>query len=131
MKLKKLTVAALAIVALASSGLATAAEPPRLEIGPPVVKVGKGKLVLLAKCIGEARCQSVLTARIDVRNGGLGGQIFKVEPGQTEKLAFVLEPNVRRWLKTHRRSKLVVSARTSDENYQVVWRGTFRLTLLA
>jgi hypothetical protein len=131
MKLKQLTAVAIAIVALASSSLAAAADVPKLQIGPAVVKVKNGKLVLNAKCIGEAECQSVLTARIDVKNGGLGGQIFKVDGGQTAKLVFDLEPNVRGWLKTHRRSTLVISARTSNEDYEVVWRGTFRLTLLA
>jgi hypothetical protein len=132
MKLKSLVIALVAAAALLSAGLAGAqAAPPKLEIGPSVVKVKNGKLVLVAKCIGDAECQSVLTARIDVRNGGLGGQIFDVDPGKTEKLVFKLEPNVRMWLKTHRRSTLVISARTSNEEYQVVWRGTFKLTLLA
>jgi hypothetical protein len=131
MNVKKLVVAAVAVVALASSSLAAAADVPKLQIGPSVVKVKSGKLVLVAKCLGESECQSVLTARIDVKNGGLGGQIFKVDPGQTEKLVFNLEPNVRAWLKTHRKSRLVINARTSNEDYEVVWRGTFRLTLLA
>jgi opacity protein-like surface antigen len=131
MNIKKLIVAALAVAALASSSLAAAADAPKLQIGPSVVKVANGKLVLTAKCIGTAECQSVLTARIDVKNGGLGGQIFDVEPGQTEKLVFKLEPNVRAWLRTHRRSTLVISARTSNEEYEVVWRGTFRLQLHA
>ena len=132
MKVKKLIVAALAVTALASSSLAAAAsDVPKLRIGPSVVKVKNGKLVLVAKCIGESECQSVLTARIDVKNGGLGGQIFSVDPGQTEKLVFKLEPNVRAWLTTHHRSRLVIQARTSNEEYDVVWRGTFRLTLLA
>jgi len=132
MNVKKLIVAALAVAALASSSLASAAsDVPKLQIGPSVVKVKNGKLVLKATCIGAAECQSVLTARIDVGNGGLGGQIFSVDPGQTEKLVFNLAPNVRTWLKTHRRSTLVISARTSNEEYDVVWRGTFRLKLVA
>ena len=129
MKVKKLIVAAIAVVALVSSSLAAAADVPKLQIGPSVVKVKNGKLVLVAKCIGDAECQSVLTARIDVKNGGLGGQIFKVDGGQSERLVFNLEPNVRTWLKTHRRNTLVISARTSNEEYEVVWRGTFRLKL--
>jgi hypothetical protein len=132
MKLKTLVTALIAAAALVSTGLAGAqADVPELKIGPSVVKVKNGKLVLVAKCLGDAECQSVLTARIDVRNGGLGGQIFDVEPGQTEKLVFKLEPNVRTWLKSHRRSTLVIEARTSNEDYEVVWRGTFRLKLLA
>jgi len=131
MKVKKLIVAAIAVAALASTSLAAAADVPKLQIGPSVVKVKNGKLVLKATCIGEAECQSVLTARIDVGNGGLGGQIFKVAPGGTEKLVFKLEPNVRTWLKSHRRSTLVINARTSNEEYEVVWRGTFRLKLVA
>ena len=132
MKVKKIIVAALAVAALASSSLAAAASDlPKLQIGPSVVKVKNGKLVLKATCIGDAECQSVLTARIDVGNGGLGGQIFSVDPGQTERLVFNLAPNVRTWLKTHRRSTLVINARTSNEEYDVVWRGTFRLKLHA
>jgi ribosomal protein S9 len=131
MNVKKLIVAAIAVAALASSSLAAAADAPKLQIGPSIVKVANGKLVLQATCVGEAECQSVLTARIDVKNGGLGGQIFKVGPGQTKALVFKLEPNVRTWLKTHRRSTLVISARTSNEDYEVVWRGTFRLKLHA
>lgn len=131
MNVKKLVVAALAVAALAASSLAAAADVPKLQIGPPVVKVANGKLVLTAKCLGTAECQSVLTARIDVKNGGLGGQIFKIGPGQAERLVFKLEPNVRAWLRTHRRSTLVISARTSNEEYEVVWRGTFRLQLHA
>ena len=133
MKVRKLIVAAIAIAALASSSLAAsaAADVPKLRIGPSVVKVSTGKLVLTATCIGELECQSVLTARIDVGNGGLGGQIFDVDPGKTEKLVFKLESNVRTWLKSHRRSTLVINARTSNEDYDVVWRGTFRLKLHA
>lgn len=131
MKVKKLIVAAIAVTALVSSSLAAAADVPKLQIGPSVVKVKNGKLILVAKCIGDAECQSVLTARIDVGNGGLGGQIFKVDGGQTERLVFNLEPNVRGWLKTHRRNTLVIQARTSNEDYEVVWRGTFRLRLLS
>lgn len=131
MNVKKQIVAAIAVVALASTSLAAAADVPKLQIGPAVVKVKNGKFVLNATCIGAAECQSVLTARIDVKNGGLGGQIFKAAPGTTEKLVFKLEPNVRTWLKSHRRSTLVISARTSNEDYEVVWKGTFRLKLLA
>jgi hypothetical protein len=131
MNVKKLIVAAIAVLALVSSSLAAAADAPKLQIGPSVVKVKNGKLVLVATCLGEAKCQSVLTARIDVKNGGLGGQIFKVAGGQSERLVFNLEPNVRQWLETHRRNTLVISARTSNEEYQVVWRGTFRLRLLS
>jgi hypothetical protein len=131
MNVRKLTLAAVAVIALAASSLAAAADVPKLQIGPSTVKVKNGKLVLVAKCIGEAECQSVLTARIDVGNGGLGGKIFSVDAGQTEKLVFDLAPNVRGWLKTHRRSTLVINARTSNEDYEVVWRGTFRLKLLA
>lgn len=130
MNVKKLVVAAVA-VALASSSLAAATDVPKLQIGPSVVKANNGKLVLVAKCIGDAECQSVLTARIDVKNGGLGGQIFKVDGGQSERLVFKLEPNVRTWLKSHRRNTLVIQARTSNEDYEVVWRGTFRLKLLS
>jgi hypothetical protein len=132
MKVKTLVIALIAAAALVSTGLAGAqADVPKLKIGPSVVKVKNGKLVLTATCVGDAECQSVLTARIDVKNGGLGGQIFDVDPGQTEKLVFKLEPNVRTWLKSHRRSSLVIEARTSNEDYEVVWRGTFRLRLLA
>jgi hypothetical protein len=131
MKLKKLIVAAIALVALVSSSVAAAADVPKLQIGPSIVKVKNGKLVLNATCIGEAECQSVLTARIDVKNGGLGGQIFKVDGGQSERLVFELEPNVRTWLKSHRRNTLVIGTRTSNEDYEVVWRGTFRLKLLS
>lgn len=132
MKLRTLTiVAAAALALLASSSLATAAETPALKVGPAVAKVRNGKLVLTATCVGQARCQAVLTARIDVRNGGLGGQIFRVEPGSTKKLVFDLRPEVRTWLETHPRSTLVVDARTSNEDYEVVWRGSFRLKLLA
>jgi hypothetical protein len=131
MNVKKLIVAAVMLAALVSSSLAAAADVPKLQIGPSVVKVKSGKLILNATCVGEAECQSVLTARIDVKNGGLGGQIFDVEPGQTEKLVFKLEQNVRTWLKSHRRSTLVISARTSNEDYEVVWRGTFRMKLVA
>jgi hypothetical protein len=133
MRIRKLIVVATAVAALVSSSLAfgAAADVPKLQIGPSVVKVNNGKLILNATCVGEAECQSVLTARIDVKNGGLGGQIFDVEPGQTEKLVFKLEQNVRTWLKSHRRSTLVISARTSNEDYEVVWRGTFRMKLVA
>lgn len=129
MKGKKLIVAAIAVAALVPSSLAAAADAPKLQIGPSVVKVKNGKLVLVAKCVGDAECQSVLTARIEVGNGGLGGQIFKVDAGQSERLVFKLEPNVRAWLTSHRRNTLVVNARTSNEDYDVVWRGTFRLKL--
>jgi hypothetical protein len=130
MKLKRIVgVAALGLVVLAAIGLVATAAAPSLEVGPSVVKVRNGKLVLNATCVGEGRCQSVLTARIDVKNGGLGGQIFRAEPGQTKKLVFSLAPNVRTWLTTHRRNTLVIEARTSNEDYQVVWRGTFRLKL--
>ena len=124
---------ALTVGALASAGIAGAADStaPRLKIGPPVVKAQAGKMTLTATCLGEARCQAVLTARIDVRNGGLGGQIFRVEPGATKKLVFTFRPEVRTWLKTHPRSALVIEARTSNEDYDVVWRGTFRLQLRA
>jgi hypothetical protein len=132
MNVKRLAFAAVAVaVALASSSLAAAADVPKLQIGPSVVKAKNGKLVLVAKCIGDAECQSVLTARIDVKNGGLGGQIFKVDGGQSERLVFKLEPNVSTWLKSHRRNTLVIAARTSNEDYEVVWRGTFRLKLLS
>jgi hypothetical protein len=132
MKVNQLVVVvAIAALALVSSSLAVAAEVPKLQIGPSVVKVKNGKLVLIATCAGAERCQSVLTARIDVKNGGLGGQIFRIEPGQTKKLVFNLRPEVRAWLKTHRRSPLVIEARTSNEDYEVVWRGTFRLTLVS
>ena len=130
MKLARaIALVAVASVALATAAIAAPADAPRLTIGPSVVKAKNGKLVLNATCIGTAECQSVLTARIDVRNGGLGGQIFDVDAGQTEKLVFKLQPNVRAWLKTHRRNTLVVEARTSDEDHEVVWRGTFRLKL--
>jgi hypothetical protein len=125
------TLAALAATTLAASSLAATAPAPKVKIGPSIVKVKGGKLVLNATCVGEDRCQSVLTARIDVRNGGLGGQIFGVEPGKSTKLVFDLRPEVRTWLASHPRSSLVVEARTSNEDYDVVWRGTYRLTLLA
>ena len=132
MQLRKLTiVAASALALLASSSVAGAAETPQLKVGPKVAKVRNGKLLLNATCLGESRCQAVLTARIDVRNGGLGGQIFRVEPGSTKKLVFDLRPEVRTWLKSHSRSSLVIDARTSNEEYEVVWRGSFRLTLVA
>ena len=131
MNVRKLVIAAVAVIALAASSLAAAADVPKLQIGPSTVKVKNGKLVLVAKCLGEAECQSVLTARIDVKNGGLGGKIFKVDAGQSEKLVFNLEPNVRTWLKSHRRNTLVINARTSNEDYEVVWRGAFRLKLLS
>jgi hypothetical protein len=134
MKLKQLIVSAAVVAALASSSLAAAAEAPevpQLKVGPSLVKVQSGKIVLTATCVGEDRCQSVLTASIAVRNGGLGGKFFRVEPGETSKLVFSLRPEVRTWLKTHRRSTLVISARTSNDDYEVVWRGTFRLRLAA
>lgn len=133
MKLTKLIALPLAVAALASSSVALGAgmAEPKLTIGPSVVKAQGGKMVLKATCVGEARCQAVLTARIDVRNGGLGGQIFRVEPGQTKQLVFSFRPEVRTWLKTHKRSTLVIEARTSNEEYDVVWRGTFRLRLVA
>ena len=133
MKLKALIVVPFALVALASGGAALGADAtvPKLTIGPSVVKAQGGKMVLKATCVGDARCQAVLTARIDVRNGGLGGQIFRVEPGQTKQLVFSFRPEVRTWLKTHKRSTLVIEARTSNEDYEVVWRGTFRLRLVA
>ncbi len=132
MKLTRIIgMAALGLVLLASTSVAATASAPMLKVGPSIVKVKGGKLVLNATCVGEERCQSVLTARIDVRNGGLGGQIFRAEPGKTAKLVFDLRPEVRTWLKTHRRSALVIEARTSNEDYEVVWRGTFRLKLHA
>ncbi|MGH3128087.1 MAG: hypothetical protein ACRDPX_09210 [Gaiellaceae bacterium] len=131
MNVKKLVATAAAVLALGLIGSAAAADVPKLKVGPSAVKVKNGKLVLNATCIGSGECQSVLTARIDVGNGGLGGKIFDVEPGRTEKLVFTLAPNVRYWLKSHRRSLLVIEARTSNEDYEVVWRGTFRLKLVA
>jgi hypothetical protein len=124
-------VATIAVALFATAAFSATAAAPMLKIGPSVVKAKGGKIVLKATCVGEERCQSVLTARIDVRNGGLGGQIFRAEPGQTAKLVFTLRPEVRTWLKTHRRSPLVIEARTSNEDYEVVWRGTFRLTLVS
>ena len=108
-----------------------AALNPTTKIGPQVVKAQNGKMTLTATCLGDARCQAVLTARIDVRNGGLGGQIFRVDPGATKNLVFTFRPEVRTWLKSHPRSSLVIEARTSNEDYDVVWRGTFRLRLVA
>jgi hypothetical protein len=133
MKLSTLIAIPLALAALAVGGSAFAADgsAPKLTIGPSVVKAKAGKMVLNATCVGDGRCQAVLTARIDVRNGGLGGQIFRVEPGATKKLVFTFRPEVRTWLETHPRSTLVVEARTSNEEYEVVWRGTFRLRLVA
>jgi hypothetical protein len=134
MKLTKLIALPLAVAAaLALGGVAHGAEgaEPKLTIGPSVVKAQGGKMVLKATCVGDARCQAVLTARIDVRNGGLGGQIFRVEPGQTKQLVFTFRPEVRTWLRTHPRSTLVIDARTSNDEYEVVWRGTFRLRLVA
>ena len=133
MHLRTLIAVPFALVAFASAGVALGADAtaPKLTIGPSVVKAQGGKMVLKATCVGEARCQAVLTARIDVRNGGLGGQIFRVEPGQTKQLVFTFRPEVRTWLKTHPRSTLVIEARTSNEEYDVVWRGTFRLRLVA
>lgn len=134
MNVKRFIAGAIAVAALVSSSVAGATDvpaAPNLTIGPSVVKVRSGKIVLTATCVGEARCQSVLTASIAVRNGGLGGKIFRIEPGETKSLVFSLRPEVRRWLKSHRRSTLVISARTSNEEYEVVWRGTFRLQLLA
>ncbi len=134
MKVKRLIVlAALTLAALATSSFAAGAADavPKLKVGPSAVKVKNGKFVLNASCLGEAECQSVLTARIDVGNGGLGGKIFEIEPGKTEKLVFKLAPNVRYWLRSHHRSTLVIEARTSNEDYEVVWRGTFRLKLFA
>jgi hypothetical protein len=132
-KLSTLIAGLLTVAALASASVAGAADSstPRLKIGPPVVKAQGGKMTLIATCVGESRCQAVLTARIDVRNGGLGGQIFRVDPGATKKLVFTFRPEVRTWLKTHHRSNLVIEARTSNEEYEVVWRGTFRLRLVA
>ena len=133
MKLNTLIAVLLAAGALATAGIAAAADTgvPRLTIGPSVVKAKGGKMILKATCVGESRCQAVLTARIDVRNGGLGGQIFRVEPGATKQLVFTFRPEVRTWLKTHPRSTLVIEARTSNEEYDVVWRGSFRLQLRA
>jgi hypothetical protein len=133
MKLITLIALPLAVAALAFSSVALGADAtaPKLTIGPSVVKAQGGKMVLKATCVGDARCQAVLTARIDVRNGGLGGQIFRVEPGQTKQLVFSFRPEVRTWLKTHKRSTLVIEARTSNEEYDVVWRGTYRLRLVA
>ena len=133
MRLTKLIALPLAVIAFASSSVALGADAtaPKLTIGPSVVKAKDGKMVLSATCVGESRCQAVLTARIDVRNGGLGGQIFRVEPGATKKLVFTFRPEVRTWLESHPRSTLVVEARTSNEEYEVVWRGTFRLRLVA
>jgi hypothetical protein len=132
MTLRTLTiVAAIALGILASASVASATTAPALKVGPKIAKVQNGKLVLNATCVGDARCQAVLTARIDVRNGGLGGQIFRVEPGSTKKLVFDLRTEVRTWLKSHPRSSLVIEARTSNEEYEVVWRGSFRLTLVA
>jgi hypothetical protein len=133
MKLTTLIAGLLAIGTLASASIAGAADAatPRLKIGPQVVKAQGGKMTLTATCLGEARCQAVLTARIDVRNGGLGGQIFRVDPGATKKLVFTFRPEVRTWLKSHPSSRLVVEARTSNEDYEVVWRETFRLRLVA
>ena len=133
MKFTTLIAVPLALAALALGGVAQGADgtAPKLTIGPSVVKAQGGKMVLNATCVGEARCQAVLTARIDVRNGGLGGQIFRVEPGATKQLVFTFRPEVRTWLKTHPRSTLVIEARTSNDEYEVVWRGSFRLRLVA
>ena len=133
MKLTTLIGTLVAAAALASAGVAAVADTgiPRLTIGPAVVKAKGGKMILKATCVGEARCQAVLTARIDVRNGGLGGQIFRLEPGATKQLVFTFRPEVSTWLESHPRSTLVVMARTSNEDYDVVWRGSFRLRLVA
>ena len=68
MKLSTVVAGLLAFGALATAGIAGAADSttPRLKIGPPVVKAQAGKMTLTATCLGEARCQAVLTARIDV-----------------------------------------------------------------
>ena len=133
MKLRTAIAVPVALAALAWAGIAVAADvgPPKLTIGPAVVKAKGGTMTLTATCVGESRCQAVLTARIDVRNGGLGGQIFRVEPGATKQLVFTFRPEVRKWLQSHPRSTLVVEARTSNEEYEVEWRGTFRLRLVA
>ena len=132
MKLSTLIAVGMAVAALALAGIAAAETgTPKLTIGPAVVKAKGGTMTLNATCVGESRCQAVLTARIDVRNGGLGGQIFRVAPGATKKLVFIFRPEVRKWLQSHPRSTLVVEARTSNEEYEVVWRGTFRLRLVA
>jgi hypothetical protein len=133
MKLSTLITVLAAAGALASAGVAAVADTgiPKLTIGPSVVKAKGGRMTLKATCVGEARCQAVLTARIDVRNGGLGGQIFRLEPGATKQLVFTFRPEVRTWLKSHPRSNLVIEARTSNEDYEVVWRGSFRLRLVA
>ena len=132
MKLSTLIAVVMAVAALASAGMAAAAETstPKL-IDRAVGREGEGRQDDPQRDLrGESRCQAVLTARIDVRNGGLGGQIFRVEPGATKKLVFTFRPEVRKWLQSHPRSTLVIEARTSNEEYEVVWRGTFRLRLV-
>jgi hypothetical protein len=127
------------VVGLAALAFAAAAAAagPQLSLTEKAVKVQNGKIALHVSCTSDDECNSVVTARVPmpggilIKKGGLGGKIFTLQNGESKALGFPLTAEVRRWLKTHPRTTLIVGLKSSDSEFDNDWSTQLRLPLRA
>jgi hypothetical protein len=122
---------------LALAGIAAAATTPTLALKETTAKVANGRIVLTVTCASDNVCNSIVGARVPmpggviVKKGGLGSKIFKLQADETKALVFTVPADVRRWLKTHRRTNLYLFMKAVDEDYDNNWKRELRIPLRA
>ena len=129
---------AVALAALALAGVAAASTiPTQLSLQEKALKVKNGRIVLTVSCASDDVCNSIVTARVPmpggiiIKRGGLGGKIFKMQNAETKGVVFTLTPEVKAWLKTHRRTSLLVTLKATDGEYEASFRQQLRIPLAA
>ena len=135
--IRSITTVAVALAALALAGVAAADETTQLSLQEKTLKVNNGRIVLTVSCVSNDVCNSIVTARVPmpggiiVKRGGLGGKIFKLQNAETKGVVFTLTPEVKTWLKTHRRTSLLVTLKATDGEYEAHFRQQLRIPLAA
>ena len=94
-----------------------------------------GKIVL-RHCASDDECSSVATARVPMPGGIIVKKEAWAERSSRSRTArprrsASCSPLVKRWLKTHRRTTLIVGLKSSDSEYDNDWSTTLRLPLRA
>jgi hypothetical protein len=122
--LAALLVAAAALAVLAPAAGAKAADAPRMLIGPSIVHVKNGKIVLKAVCPPTASaCTGVILGRLPLARtpgsvldpGSLGGPFFDLQAGQALRVVFTLTAKTKAFLKTHRKTALYLTVKVLDD----------------
>jgi hypothetical protein len=122
--IRSITTVVVVLAVLALAGVAAANTiPTQLSLQDKTLKVKNGRIVLTVSCASDDVCNSIVTARVPmpggiiIKRGGLGGKIFKMQNAETKGVVFTLTPEVKTWLKSHRRTSLHVSLKATDGEY--------------